>query len=287
MQLDEECRGCLFRSQWKKVERDQNDREKLELFRDRVRRLCESAPEDSCAPLLMREIDRIHRDLFGCGIDYSREKSLFNRLLLSMEDRLYARVADAPDPLGEGLKYAMAANYIDFARLADLDENAVDFVMQAAEKTVIDPQTLACLHARLSSAKTMCFLHDNCGEVVLDKILIRIVTRLFPQISVISVVRGSAVINDVTEEDARSVGLDAVARVIGNGTDVPGTPLGEINAEVRDWIGRSDVILSKGLGNLETLYGEVPAFYCFCCKCEHIVRRFSAPLWSSVLIRAE
>lgn len=276
----------MYNSQLKKVGREQTDGKKFAEFRNRVRALCDAAPDSSCAPFLAREIDRLHREIFGEGIDYLREKSLFNGLLLGMEERLAARIFAADDPLCEGLKYAMASNYIDFARLADLNAGAVDTVIAAAERATVDKRTLEAFRGKLTSAKTLCFLHDNCGEIVLDKILIVVIRRLYPQISVVSVVRGAPILNDVTEEDARAVGLDKFARVVGNGTDVPGTPLGEINAETKELLFRSDVVLSKGLGNLETLYGEIPAFYCFCCKCEHIARRFGAPLWSSVFARS-
>ena len=54
MKLDEECKGCLFNSQMKKVEREQSDENKLKEFKDGVRRLCQTAPADYCAPLLTR-----------------------------------------------------------------------------------------------------------------------------------------------------------------------------------------------------------------------------------------
>ena len=67
MKLDEECKGCLFNSQMKKVEREQSDENKLKEFKDGVRRLCQTAPADYCAPLLMRDIDGLHREIFGSG----------------------------------------------------------------------------------------------------------------------------------------------------------------------------------------------------------------------------
>ena len=75
------------------------------------------------------------------------------------------------------------------------------------------------------------------------------------------------------------------ATVIGNGTDIPGTYLKEVNAQTLNALSVSDIIISKGLGNLETLYGEGYAvFYSFTCKCEHIAARFNLPLWSAAFI---
>lgn len=285
MKLDYECRGCLYNSQMKKVEKEQGDGEKLQAFRDGVKALCDNPPPHYCAPLLMRDINNLHRDIFGEGIDYSREKSQFNLKLLSMEDGLFSRVINSSDPIAEGLKFAMAANYIDFARMSDLGEESIDAVLAAAERASVDKIQLEKLKSALAYGKTLCYLHDNCGEVVLDKVLIRAIKKLYPQIEVTSVVRGYPVINDVTLADAEQVGLTRVCKVVGNGSDIPGTCLDEVSAEVKNLLSVNDVIISKGLGNLETLYGEgYKIFYAFNCKCGHISKQFNYPLWSAVLV---
>lgn len=272
----------------KKVERSQTDANKLGEFKAGVKALCQNPPKDYCSPLLMRDINRLHARIFGSGIDYSREKKLFNSKLLEMEEELYGRITASADPLCEALKFSMASNYIDFARLADLNEDAIAQVVIGAERACPDKTALAGLKAKLKKAKTLCFLHDNCGEIVLDKILIRVIKELYPQVSVISVVRGSAVINDVTEEDAKDVGLYGVAEVIPNGSDAPGTYLKEVTPRLLNLLKTADAVISKGLGNLETLYGEgLDIFFSFTCKCQHISSRFGVPMWSAVLIEEQ
>lgn len=285
MELDKECRSCLFNSQIKKVERKKPDKSKLEKFKRDVRELCETAPSDCCAPVLMREIDRLHRSIFGCGIDYSREKSLFNKLLLDMEPEIYSRAANSSDPLEEALKFASASNYIDFARLSDLNEKSIETVFAAAERANINKITLKNFKNKLKNAKTLCYLHDNCGEIVLDKILIKVIRKIYPKISVISVVRGKPIINDATRKDAEEVNLGEVSEIVDNGSGVAGTYLKEVSAEVKRLLKESSAVISKGLGNLETLYGEgFEIFYAFTCKCEHIAKRFGLSMWSTAFI---
>lgn len=285
MKLDEECKGCLYNSQLKKVQREQGEGEKLDLFKSRVKALCENPPAHYCAPLLMRDIDGIHRDVFGCGIDYSREKSLFNRLLLNLESEVFDRAVASADPVEEALKFSMAANYIDFARLGDLNEQSVDYVLTVAERAEVDKSVLQSFKSRLKTAKSLCFLHDNCGEIVMDKIFLRVIKREYPDIVPVSVVRGSPIINDVTLTDAEEVGLGKVANVVENGAGVPGTYLEEISEQTKKLLSESDVIISKGLGNLETLYGEgYNIFYAFNCKCAHIAERFNLKMWAAAFI---
>lgn len=286
MKFDDECRDCLYNSQLSKVAKAK-DGDKFELFKRGVRALCDNPPENYCAPLLARDINLLHVKIFGEIIDYSAEKSLFNQKLLALEERLYSLITAAADPLTEALKYAITANYIDFARLSDLNEGSIETVIAAARKASVDGAVLSSFKRRLASAKTLCVLHDNCGEIVLDKILIRVILANYG-LKVISVVRGQPIINDVTATDAKETGLDKIAEIVENGSDVPGTYLKEVSAQTIDVLRNADVILSKGLGNLETLYGEgYGAFYAFNCKCAHIARQFGVPLWSACFIEEE
>ncbi len=286
MLLDEECKGCLYESQLKKVEKEQGAGEKFEEFRLGVKFLCQNPPKTYCAPLLMRDIDGLHRKIFGCGIDYSKEKALFNGRLLSMENELYDKIKSSADPLKEAIKFAMSANYIDFARISDLDEGAISLVIAAGERAEPDKTALESLKNKLKTALTLCYLHDNCGEIVLDKLLIRVIKEKYPQVKITSVVRGAPIINDVTEEDARFVGLDKYARIVDSGAGIPGTYLKETSPEVLLLLKESDVTISKGLGNLETLYGEgYGIFYSFTCKCGHIAKRFNSAVGECVLCK--
>lgn len=285
MTLDEECKGCLFNSQMKKVERSAPDEKKLVLFKSRVAALCANPPEHYCAPLLMRDIDGIHRDIFGTGIDYSKEKRMFNSAVLGMEDELLELIKSSSDPLAQAIKYAAAANYIDFAKLSDLNEGSIAIVKEAAAKAAPDPATLALFKERLKAAKTLLYVHDNCGEVVFDKILIRVIKAAYPAVNVLSLVRGGEIINDATRVDADFIRLGEYATVFDSGEAIPGTYLKELSPQALSLFGSVDVIISKGLGNLETLYGEgYDIFYIFMCKCEHIARRFCLPQWSTAFV---
>ena len=48
----------------------------------------------------------------------------------------------------------------------------------------------------------------------------------------------------------------------------------------------ADVILAKGMGNAETLYGSgYPVFYAFLIKCAHFQDFFQKPMMTPMLIR--
>lgn len=262
-------------------------RERAEIFKTEAIKLAGKAPAEYCAPLLMRDFDRLARNLFGQGLDYSEEKKLFNAAMLAIEDKLYAKVASAENPIKEAVKLAMAANFIDFTKISAFDDSAVTVVLQAAERATPDGATLAKLESDLKASNSLVYLHDNCGEIVLDKILIRAIKQKYPQITVYSVVRGGAIINDVTLEDAVQVGLSAFSNaVVENGAAIPGTYLKEIKIFTQMLLKSADVIISKGLGNLETLSGEgYSVYYMLMAKCAHMAERFSVGLMDTVLYK--
>jgi uncharacterized protein with ATP-grasp and redox domains len=82
------------------------------------------------------------------------------------------------------------------------------------------------------------------------------------------VVREKPVINDVTMDDARAVGMDRIARVISNGSDAPAPILSQCTAELQQLFRSSDIIIAKGQGNYESL-GDEPGniFFLLRAKC--------------------
>jgi uncharacterized protein with ATP-grasp and redox domains len=64
--------------------------------------------------------------------------------------------------------------------------------------------------------------------------------------------------------------------VITNGTGCPGTPLADCSAEFQQYFNDADLIISKGMGNYETL-SEVraPVFFLFTVKCSEVARHLT------------
>lgn len=285
MLMGEECRSCLARSQVNKV-RACRDRADADLFEERVKYEVREWKESVPSSIIMRRINSIHKEMFGVGIDYSKEKAELNAAILAAESDVYEKIENSSDPLYEAVCYAQAGNFIDYATMGDIDrEKVLEAIGEARSKAGAPSDVYTSLKAELSEAKRLTVLHDNCGEIVFDKLLIKTIKKLYPNIEVCSVVRGAPIINDVTMEDALSVGLTEVCAVIGNGTDIPGTYLPEINAETKAVLDSADLIISKGLGNFETFEGNgYNAYYMFLTKCKYIADKTGIPYMSPGLL---
>ena len=152
----------------------------------------------------------------------------------------------------------------------------------------LDMEAMADLKERIASARTVTVLTDNCGEVVLDKLLMAQIARVNPQAQMTAVVRGAKTSNDATMTDARQVGLDKVCHVLDNGSDIAGICPTRVNDETRAALGDADLVISKGLANYETLSGRgTNIYFLFLCKCALYVEVFGVPLYTGMVVRGE
>ena len=115
--------------------------------------------------------------------------------------------------------------------------------------------------------------------------LIKTLKSLYPELQITSMVRGVPVLNDATIDDAKQIGLTDTVEVMGNGSTIAGTCLEDVSEEALNVIKNADVIISKGQGNFETLYGcGLNVYYLFMCKCTLFANRFHKNLFEGMLI---
>lgn len=284
IRLYPECVKCLLSKQLEKCPEDAPLDKKVEYIQ-KVLRLVADAKKSTSAPVLVRGMYDLQKEMFGIYADFTEVKSKFNRLMLKLEDNLWNDIQSAKDPLERAVQYAMIGNYIDFAALKNVDEKELlGFLDKACEEKVAGAE-LERLKAELLKAGELVYLLDNCGEVVTDKLMMRLIKERYPQIHIIAMVRGKEVMNDVTIEDAKEVELDSVAKVTDSGSDIAGISLSDISDEARKVIDNADLIIAKGQGNFETLHqcGK-NIYYIFMCKCHMFMKRFSLPQFTGVLV---
>ena len=229
------------------------------------------------------QIEQVYRMVaegLGDADPYRETRLFFDRDMLRLLPQLRKHIAQSEDPLRAAVRAAIAGNLIDLAALGG--EVTLERAMQKVED--VEREGLYfddCdgLDAALKSARTVLVLGDNCGEIAMDRLLIETIRRLYPQIEVKYSVRGSAVVNDVTYEDAAAVGMDEVAEVIDNGDCLLTTLLCRASEDFRREFYAADVIIAKGMGNYEGLYncdrGNI--WFLMIAKCSVVARMSGAP----------
>ena len=277
------CTQCLLKKHLTNYPDTATEEERLTYIRRLFSILTDIAPGES-SPVVVNRILTLQKEMFDQFVDYTDIKKHFNQLMLEQEDWIYADISSAPDPIRRAVQYVMKGNYIDFGVLSDVNSEKLMELLSQAKDQAIDDQIFEELIQDLTSAKNMVLLTDNCGEIVLDKLLVRTIISQFPDLQIHVIVRGGHALNDATMEDACQVGLPDLVEVIGNGTCLQGTYLPDISKEARDLLEQADVILSKGQGNFESLqYCGLNIYYLFLCKCDLFTKRFHTHLYNGIL----
>ena len=282
--LHHECLSCMTKIHLDKYPKDVTEDEKVE-YMQRVLKVLAEAPDRYGAPVIVRTINEIQDEMFGMKQDYAEIKKHYNQVMMNHEEQVNGKLAVSDDPVKTGIQYAMIGNYIDFGARINVNEEQLTELLNDSDRFVIDEKQYGELTEDLSNAKKLVYLTDNCGEIVMDKLLIREIKKKYPDLKVTVLVRGEEVINDATMEDAIQVGMNEIAEVIPNGSDIAGTWLEEISEEAKAVIDKADVIISKGQGNFETLRkcGK-NIYYIFLCKCDLFANTFQVPKLTGMLI---
>lgn len=284
VRLNSECIECLLKK-YLKFSPDGITEEQRIAYIQKLLKLLAEAPMCSGAPEIVDDISKLLYELFEFKEDYSETKRYFNALMMKMENEIFNNVKTDEDPLRLAICYAMTGNYIDFGAMKNVDSDKLKELLDDSHSIKVNGTELKNLKQDLEKAQKLVYLTDNCGEIVLDKILLNIIRIFYPQVKVDVIVRGIPVLNDVTMEDAVQVGLHEIFDVCDNGSSVAGTCLDRISDDAKAKIDSADVIIAKGQGNFETLrHCGKNIYYIFMCKCMMFARRFDVPQYSGMLV---
>ncbi len=285
MRADKACRECSRKKIGVYTELYQASAEKKEEIIRRAERYLDEAPMNLSAPRIMAGVLDILKEETGITDPYEKIKKDYDLLLLGMEKQICENIRSSKDPFIAALQYAIVGNYIDFGAFSEVDEEKLRELLNSYSEICLDSEETANLREELGKAERITYITDNAGEIVLDKICIRILKEIYPQLDVKVIVRGGPVLNDATAEDARLVGLDQIASIVPNGTSIPGTEYDQILGEARACIDEADLCIAKGQGNFESLRecGK-NIYYLFLCKCDLFVERFQVDRLSPALM---
>ncbi len=230
-------------------------------------------------PRIAQLIHRRLRELTGVEDPYKEAKVRFNKLAVSMLPELRGLINSESQPLFAAAKVAIAANVIDFGAKSTLCEEQTGQILRESCAASAHGD-FARFQREVDQARDILYLADNAGEIAVDRLLIE---QLGPE-RVSVVVRGRAVLNDATMEDARAVGMDQLVHVLDNGSDAPGTILDDCSAELRERFYKADLIISKGQGNFETLsHIKANIHFLLKVKCPVIAAHMALPLGTHTL----
>ncbi len=282
MQLEPECIGCLFNQvlrAFKLLEPDISREKIINAQKKLMKYLINVDINNTASPIIGKTAYGIVADTLGLKDPYINLKKKYNHLALEFYEEAKKIVETSEDLLLKALIVAALGNTVDLAAQHKI-EIINDIKTFSIENLAINEYTQ--FKESLQKAEHLLILGDNCGEIVFDKLLIETIQKLFPNLEIIYSVRSGPIINDVTLEDAKMVGLTDLVKIV-ESSPTPGIDLSTSTEEFKYYFNRKGgVILSKGQGNFESLYKmpipEKDVYYLLKAKCSLMERIFNVKI---------
>ena len=275
---DSRCIDC-FRRSYVRLFKKYNVQEQTQiLFLEKFEQIVANA-FDLSSPEIQRELSREFCVLIGISDPFFEEKHDSNIIASEIYNKWQPIVFAESDSFLTTLRLAIAGNIMDYGASDYFDIDSVIIKVLHAE-FAIDHSCL--LKDKVEEASNILYLGDNAGEIAFDKLFIE--ANLSDKVTY--VVKGGAVLNDVTLKDAEEVGMNEVAKVITNGYDAPSTVLHKCSPEFIEQYNNADLIISKGQGNLEGLINENDnrLFFLLMVKCDVIAELLNVEKGSFVVL---
>jgi uncharacterized protein with ATP-grasp and redox domains len=198
------------------------------------------------------EAHRIVKRICGVEVPFAQRRRMCNELGLELGKKLkgHLKLLDDFDRFSLLVRWSIAGNALDFRTVG----TGYDFDLDEMERSLhdlasqLDVDQLPQIYGKVKAARRILFVHDNVGEIALDKLLIEDMRK--GKVIVISAVRGGPITSDATMADAQQVGLhEAASSVILAGPDTLGVSFEEMSEEFKEELSRTDLVIAKGQAN--------------------------------------
>jgi hypothetical protein len=271
MRLQDKCLPCVV-NQVIKVANITGINTKEELLRE-VFTYLSKMNFDETTPEIIGEIFEMIKRHTNNPDPYKETRNYYNTLFMELLPEFESKIEQAENSFMSVIRYAIVGNIIDFNPIHNtLLEDIYDCFekMEQLELAIDDSHALM---KDISNAGTLLYLGDNCGEICMDKILLKKIKELNPNVKLLFGVRGKPVVNDSISEDAYYVGIDEYAEVIDNGDGSLGTVLNRTSPAFKEVYKKADVVIAKGQANYECLSEENKNIYfLLMTKCDVIAK---------------
>ena len=182
------------------------------------------------------------------------------RVLKEETNSIFRALADEVRPelktLKEKVLACVLANAVDAAVPITVDAESIGYFNEPLSeglKQGFAIDEFEKFEKTLRDAKNVLYLTDNCGEIALDAIVIEALAEMGKTI-VISP-KEEPILNDATVDDIEELGLGQYGAIIPHAKDTIGLTIDNMAAGFLDVWENSDLIIAKGIGYYETLFG--------------------------------
>lgn len=282
--INTQCVRCFVKRHLETAEA--LDSEKAVGFTRDLLQILRDALEGSNSAIVGSKINYLYQKHFGLGHDrFIAEKKASNEFIKPRLEAIRTLVEQQSDPVFAALQFAILGNYLDFAALkGQVSFEKLDEMLQNALKMELDTQVYESLCKDLASGRKLLYITDNAGEIGFDRILAQQLQKKYPHLQITFCVRGKPAHNDATREDAAYMELEFP--IVDTGNDIGGVDIPQLSADAKKALDQADVVIAKGMGNTESMYGcGYNVYYAFLVKCIRFEQFFNKPHLTPMLVR--
>ena len=268
MNTQTDCIPCVISAISGLIKLCTEDESKKELLIKNALRLLAEADLANNPVILSRML--IKNTLEECGIEdpFLSLKRDRNQRAWKILPMIKEKVMSSSAPLHTAALAAAAGNILDFVAIGH------NYMLEQAIEEVFEQGfSLDCyddFSQHLKKSETIFYIGDNTGEIVMDRPLIEELKKLGKKITYC--VRGKPAMDDALEEDFLLAKLNELTDMVDTGNGYLGLVLPEAPPETVELFNESDMIISKGMGNFETLseLNDNRVFFILKAKCKRI-----------------
>ena len=272
MKINEKCLPCLI-NQVIKVANITNCSNRDDLYHQVFEQLSKIDFNKSNPEIIGMIFELVKKHLNNED-PYQEIRQYYNNLFLQSYDDFDKKI----NFFKTAIKYAIIGNIIDFSPINNQEITKIDDWFDNIDNLSLTIDHVDKLINDIKKAKTILYLGDNCGEICLDKLLLKRIKQLNPSLKIYFGVRGKPVVNDSIESDAYEVGIDEYASIISNGDNSLGTILSRTSAQFNQIYQNCDFVIAKGQANFESLSEENKKIYfLLMVKCDVIAKYINVP----------
>ena len=285
MKVYYECAPCFLRQAKEALDLATDDENlKMEIIEELVGIIYNEFRQDAVSNEIGTKIHRTIKDKTKNKDPYLLEKKKGNEIAMKFLPKI-KQIVEEKNDLEIYVKAAIVGNIIDFGALGvnfDTEKGIIENMKKDIALNHVNE-----LEKELKCAKNVLYLADNNGEIVFDKLLIEKLKEYDVEVTV--ALKEKPILNDACIEDALQIGLDEVANLVSTGTDSIGIIYGDISDEFKEIFNRSDLVISKGLGNYEGVtemeLGNKPVFCLLNVKCNPIAKDIGVNMGDNVVLK--
>ena len=274
------CLTCILGDVYAAVQLVTDDvATQLSVARDAMHFLAASFGHERVPSYYITEVHRILKRDTGVAVPFEASRRQLNQVGLQIAERLRreAEGLEGRERFRFLARWALAGNSLD-SRTVGIGyvfdpENTLRHLQGYVDRGLAQDQ-LDRLYERVQAGTPVLYIHDNVGEVALDRLLIEELRRHGCHVT--STLRGGPITSDATMEDGRMVGLEAaVDRLILAGPDTLGISWEEASPDLRQALREAQLVIAKGQANYYVLSEHRAAlraevFCLFTIKCQPV-----------------